>query len=192
MMGNNLVSWESQPLERSPADPEQVELEKRIVYNPPVTHPTANTIWYAGRKETVTWTVDQDQIPANAKNYEAVIKLGYVPKSGAGGYNLKWTLAKVPITDEEADITLPADLEPRRDYIIVVMGDSGNRSKKFQIRKAQSDLVQANKCISSSAKETKTKSSNSHPVVRERSVDEEKDTFAAHMLGRDVDRAAMQ
>ncbi|PWN37905.1 uncharacterized protein FA14DRAFT_105385, partial [Meira miltonrushii] len=113
------------------------EMEKRIVYNPPVTAPASKAVWYAGREETVRWTVDQSKIPASANDYKVEIKLGYLPKDGDGGYNLKWTLAKdVAITDEEAEVTLPSDLKTRHDYIIVVMGDSGNRSKKFTIKAA--------------------------------------------------------
>lgn len=37
------------------------------------------------------------------------------------------------LTDDQADITLPSDLEPRDDYIIVLMGDSGNASPQFTI-----------------------------------------------------------
>lgn len=141
---NNIVGWSSQPMERSPSDPDAdsaaAELQKRIVYNPPVTTPSSNTVWHAGRTETVRWTVDQDDIPANAKNYEGTIKLGYLSKEDKdGGYHLYWTLASnFPITDGEADVTLPADLEPRDDYIIVLLGDSGNRSKKFTIKNSKS------------------------------------------------------
>lgn len=37
------------------------------------------------------------------------------------------------LTDDQADITLPSDLEPRDDYIVVLMGDSGNASPLFTI-----------------------------------------------------------
>lgn len=190
MMGtsNNLVSWDSQPLERSPADPEQEasELEKRIVYNPPVTHPTTGTVWHAGRKETVTWDVIDDQIPAQAKNFKATIKLGYMPKNGNGGLNLKWTLARdIPITEQEADIVLPKDLESRKDYIIVVMGDSGNRSKKFTIRK-KDDATEAVTCDS---KPTEAKADKSNQQSRDLPGSTE-DVFAEHMLGRDVQKSS--
>ncbi|MCO5573473.1 hypothetical protein L7F22_027244 [Adiantum nelumboides] len=89
MMGstNNIVSWESMQVERSPADPEvisEVEMEKRIVYNPPVTAPVSKQVWYAGREEVVKWKVDQDKIPAAANNFKVTIKLGYLPKNGEG------------------------------------------------------------------------------------------------------------
>ena len=186
MMGatNNIVSWESMQVERSPADPEiisEVEMEKRIVYNPPVTTPASKQVWYAGREEVVKWQVDQDKIPAEANNFKVTIKLGYIPKNGEGGYNLKWTLAKgINITDEEAEVTLPSDLQTRDDYIIVVMGDSGNRSMKFTIKAAKKKTNQAVKC------------DNGHPQVQPKSERDlkEQDTYASHMLGRDVQKSS--
>lgn len=167
---NNLVSWESQPLERSPSDPQQ--LDKRIVYNPPVLSPSKHTVWHAGRTETVKWEVDQDEIPADAKNYKGTIKLGYLPKNGEGGLNLHWTLASnFPITDESTDVELPADLETRDDYIIVVMGDSGNRSKKFTIKAAGSPH---------GSKNEKKSTCNQERSVEERAV------VADGIIGRDV------
>jgi len=186
MMGstNNIVSWESMQVERSPADPEvisEVEMEKRIVYNPPVTAPVSKQVWYAGREEVVKWKVDQDKIPAAANNFKVTIKLGYLPKNGEGGYNLKWTLAKdIAITDEEAEVTLPSDLETRHDYIIVVMGDSGNRSKKFTIKAAKKKTNEAVSC-------------DSHPQVKPKAQSrdvKEEDTYASHMLGRDVQKSS--
>lgn len=87
---SNAVSWDSLPLERSPADPElaQDSLEKRVVYNPPITHPTAKTVWTAGQHVTVKWTVNQDDIPANAKDYVATVKLGYLVVGGDGNEHL--------------------------------------------------------------------------------------------------------
>lgn len=110
-----------------------VELEKRIVYNPHITSPTSNTVWTAGKTVQVTW--DASDLPQEAENYTGNIKLGFLPANGEGGYNLKWQLAQgFLIRDEEATITLPADLQSRNDYIIVVMGDSGNKSQKFTIK----------------------------------------------------------
>jgi hypothetical protein len=93
-MMSDAVGWESLPLERSPNDPDPDgdlsgrRLEKRIVYNPPVTYPTRDTTWIAGQHETVRWVVDQNQIPEDAKNYKGTLKLGYIPSDGSGGYNL--------------------------------------------------------------------------------------------------------
>ncbi|EST04518.1 Ser-Thr-rich glycosyl-phosphatidyl-inositol-anchored membrane family [Kalmanozyma brasiliensis GHG001] len=111
-------------------------LEKRIVYNPHITRPRAETVWTAGKTHTVKW--DTSDMPPEAENYKGVIKLGYLPADGSGGENLHWTLADgFAIKDGKTKVTLPADLEERNDYIVVVMGDSGNASEKFTIRKAE-------------------------------------------------------
>jgi hypothetical protein len=94
MMGpnSNVVSWNTLPLERSPSDPElsasAAELEKRIVYNPPVTTPSKGTVWKAGSKETIRWKVDEKTIPKGAQKHKGTLMLGYLPKDGAGGENL--------------------------------------------------------------------------------------------------------
>lgn len=78
---NNAVSWDSLPLERSPSDPDrEVNLEKRIVYNPPITYPTKSTVWTAGQKVHVLWDVKQQDLPANGGDPNASIMLGYLLK----------------------------------------------------------------------------------------------------------------
>ena len=108
-------------------------LEKRIVYNPHITSPTASTVWSAGETYTVTW--DTTDLPDEASDYKGMIKLGYTPADGAGGLNLHWTLADgFPIRNGQTEVTLPGDLQPRNDYIVVVFGDSGNASPMFTIQ----------------------------------------------------------
>ncbi|PWN94700.1 hypothetical protein FA09DRAFT_290764, partial [Tilletiopsis washingtonensis] len=108
------------------------DIERRLVYNPRIIEPTSATVWGAGKTQTVAWSTED--IPDEARNYRGMIKLGYQPADGSGGLNLKWTLASdFLLTDDQADITLPSDLEPRDDYIVVLMGDSGNASPLFTI-----------------------------------------------------------
>ncbi|SPO29523.1 uncharacterized protein UTRI_04743_B [Ustilago trichophora] len=114
-----------------------VALEKRLVYNPKITCPVSSTVWTAGQSYTVEW--DSSDIPVEAEAYKGMIKLGYTPADGAGGLNLHWTLADgFPIKDGKVKVTLPEELKERNDYIIVVMGDSGNASEMFTIKPAGS------------------------------------------------------
>lgn len=77
-------------------------------------------------------------MPDQARNYTGMVKLGYLPADGEGGENLHWTLARdFPISAGIVEIKLPNDLQPRTDYIIVLMGDSGNASPKFEIKAPQ-------------------------------------------------------
>lgn len=116
-----------------------IDLSKRIVYNPNITSPSSSTVWVAGQTVTVTW--DTSDLPPEATNYKGLIKLGYLPADGSGGENLKWQLADgFPIKDGQTQVTLPADLQGRNDYIVVVFGDSGNASEKFTIKAKSSSL----------------------------------------------------
>ncbi|PWY97161.1 hypothetical protein BCV70DRAFT_80720 [Testicularia cyperi] len=109
------------------------ELEKRIVYNPRITYPNGDTEWNFGNKYTVTW--DTSDMPPDAAGYKGQIKLGFVPQDGTGGYNERWQLAEgFAIKDGKAEITVPQDLEPRSDYVVVLFGDSGNISQQFVIK----------------------------------------------------------
>lgn len=110
-----------------------VQPEKRIVYNPTITQPSAESVWHAGQTHHVKWSTSD--MPEQAANYTGLVKLGYLPADGAGGENLHWTLARdFSIAAGIVEIKLPHDLEPRKDYIIVLMGDSGNASPKFTIQ----------------------------------------------------------
>lgn len=109
-----------------------VQPEKRIVYNPTITQPSAQSVWHAGQIHHVKWSTAD--MPDQARNYTGIVKLGYLPANGDGGENLHWTLANdFPIAAGIVEIKLPDDLQPRSDYIIVLMGDSGNASPKFTI-----------------------------------------------------------
>lgn len=45
-----------------------------------------------------------------------------------------WTLAdKFPLTAGTVSFTVPADVKQRDDYIVVLLGDSGNASPHFKI-----------------------------------------------------------
>lgn len=130
------TNWDSVMLGRDSMQ----ELEKRLVYNPHITSPTADTVWTAGQTYTVSW--DASDLPTEAENYKGQIKLGYLPADGSGGENLHWVLADgFLIKDEETSVTLPSDLAERNDYIVVVLGDSGNASPKFTIKGASAETA---------------------------------------------------
>ncbi|KAJ7781758.1 hypothetical protein DFH07DRAFT_791379 [Mycena maculata] len=101
-------------------------LGTREVYAPPITKPTADSVWTVGAVETVTWNASG--IPPGVTG---MIQLGYLTPDSehlslilASGFNL---------TDEEVNITVPAVVS-RTNYIIVLFGDSGNASPEFTIQ----------------------------------------------------------
>lgn len=93
-----LPKWNlNQPvaLERSPADPDMADLEKRLVFNPTITSPKGGEAWTAGSSYSVTWNTDD--IPDEAKDDKSKLMLGYLPADGQGGENLsEWPKCSSP------------------------------------------------------------------------------------------------
>jgi hypothetical protein len=114
-----------------------IAVASALVINPKITTPNAATKWRAGEKYTVKWDTtffngeEEEDIP---DNYEGRIKLGYLVGDDLNEH-LNWDLASgFKLNSGSQNITLPDDLETKRDYIIVVMGNSGNASPRFFIR----------------------------------------------------------
>lgn len=109
------------------------QLEARTVYNPEITFPTKGITWHAGHKVNVTWntsSLPQKEI----KEMQGTVILGHQKKNEVSEH-LSKTLAKnFPLSSGNISFTLPANLTTRHDYIIVLMGDSGNASPPFTIK----------------------------------------------------------
>lgn len=67
------------------------ELRKRIVYNPKIILPKADTVWEAGSVQRVTW--ETSDLPAELKQAAGMVKLGYL-EPGSINEHLSLTLAK--------------------------------------------------------------------------------------------------
>lgn len=99
----------------------------RDVYVPPVTYPTAGTVWHIGQNYNVTW--DTSDPPVNITNKYGMIVLA------KGGIALDYDsplAANFSILDGTHEITVP-NVDPDDDYAIVLFGDSGNYSPEFTI-----------------------------------------------------------
>lgn len=108
----------------------ETELEKRIVVNPKIVYPTAGTTWAVGDHVNVTW--DVSHLPPQAKNMTGTLRLGYISGSSTNEH-LSNTLAdKFLLRQGNVTFTVP-DVSSRDDYVVVLMGDSGNKSPKFAI-----------------------------------------------------------
>ena len=132
-----------------------------IVYAPPITSPKAGAVWHAGTEKTIKW--DTSSIPHNAKVYGQLLlgylengsenlDLGkfhfaprptphrwrrFVPCSHVGIMPLFIFVAhplatNFLLTNGEQRITVP-HVPTKHSYIIVLYGDSGNRSPEFTI-----------------------------------------------------------
>ncbi|KZP20308.1 hypothetical protein FIBSPDRAFT_861835 [Athelia psychrophila] len=92
-----------------------LSLDKRDVYDPPVTYPHSGTVWKVGAKHNVTWNTSNP--PKQITNTIGQIYLRHgdstQPTALASGFS---------ILDGHKEITVPS-----------LMGDSGNWSDEFKI-----------------------------------------------------------
>ncbi|KAK2465743.1 hypothetical protein APHAL10511_002287 [Amanita phalloides] len=104
----------------------------RTVFSPHITSPTAGTEWLVGSLVSVTW--DASGVPPDATDRKGKIILGYLDDDDGNEHlHYKNPLAKnFDIRRGRVNFTVP-DVESRDDYIVVLFGDSGNRSPKFSI-----------------------------------------------------------
>ncbi|KAI8879922.1 hypothetical protein K501DRAFT_287140 [Backusella circina FSU 941] len=114
-----------------------IAVASALVINPKISTPNAATKWRAGESYTVKWDTtffngeEEQDIP---DNYSGALKLGYLVGNDLNEH-LYWDLASgFKLNSGSQTITLPDDLETKRDYIIVLMGNSGNASPRFFIQ----------------------------------------------------------
>ncbi|KAK7469367.1 hypothetical protein VKT23_003842 [Stygiomarasmius scandens] len=132
-----------------------IPLDKRDVINPPIIKPDASTVWTVGQAETVTW--DTSGLPPDSQitNPTGTVVLGFI-EDGDDSLHLMLDdpLAKgFSIRDGQVNITVPS-VTPRSDYIIVLMGDSGNASPKFTINAGRTLTASASASSSSAIDST--------------------------------------
>ncbi|KAJ7133011.1 hypothetical protein C8R46DRAFT_1235555 [Mycena filopes] len=130
-----------------------------VVVTPSITSPTAEDQWPAGSNQTVTWgelliawkfhcrlidacfsTPVTTNIPPEACNYTATILLGHITeyRDENGKKRINENLdtehplaAGFPLTKGFQQVTVPHT--NGSDFIVVLLGDSGNKSPKFKI-----------------------------------------------------------
>lgn len=108
-------------------------LNERDVYNPPVLVPNAQTVWTAGSQQTVVWDITNLPPDSQLTRPTGKLILGQLTDDSLN-LRLSNPLAQgFMLRDAKADITLPSDLPTATNYIIVLMGDSGNHGAPFTI-----------------------------------------------------------
>ncbi|KAI0289174.1 hypothetical protein BC826DRAFT_939318, partial [Russula brevipes] len=104
----------------------------RLVVSPHITSPTRSTVWHPGDQVTVTW--DTSVIPAEG-DFPGVLLLGQ-----SENLDVEHPLAQdFSLRAGSVELTVP-DVTLGSNYIVVLLGDSGNASPPFTI-KSQSELV---------------------------------------------------
>ncbi|KAF8171993.1 hypothetical protein K438DRAFT_1852044 [Mycena galopus ATCC 62051] len=129
-----LLTVASSPLE--PLEPHQLD-----VIAPPILSPNETASWTSGKKEQVVW--DTSAIPPAFANNKAEIMLGYITYyNDTNGQmrtneNLNYThplASNFTIGAGRQEVVVPAGTMPGNNYIVVLLGDSGNCSPKFEIK----------------------------------------------------------
>jgi len=104
----------------------------RGLFIPKITSPTNATIWIIGSDVAVTW--DLHDMPKHVSNPKGSLMLGYL-KDGSDDEHLEHSLAEdFDIKDGSVSIKCP-EVDSGKKYIVVLFGDSGNRSPQFLIKK---------------------------------------------------------
>ncbi|KAJ3976886.1 hypothetical protein EV361DRAFT_944878 [Lentinula raphanica] len=111
------------------------------VWSPTITYPDGEyVVWQAGTTVyNMTW--ETDNIPESAQNNTGIIMLGYL-EDGDDSEHLDWRYplaSGFQLTDGVAYFTVDSsrNLTTRDDYVLCLLGDSGNISKEFTIQAAQ-------------------------------------------------------
>ncbi|KAI0720577.1 hypothetical protein C8T65DRAFT_293498 [Cerioporus squamosus] len=111
-------------------DPSGAKID--VVYRPHITAPVEGDSWPVASEQTVTW--DASDIPPEALYQTGVLLLGHVEDGSSDEHlDIQNPLASgFQIKNGAVNVTVP-EVVPRNDYIVVLIGDSGNASGKFSI-----------------------------------------------------------
>ncbi|TFK52471.1 hypothetical protein OE88DRAFT_1734456 [Heliocybe sulcata] len=104
----------------------------REVYDPRITNPQASTVWVAQHYAEATW--DTSDMPQHVTNPKGKLVLGYVEDGDDNEHlDMNHPLADgFDISIGHIKFKVPR-VESRNDYMVVLFGDSGNRSPTFTI-----------------------------------------------------------
>ncbi|KAI6041372.1 hypothetical protein EDC04DRAFT_2565756 [Pisolithus marmoratus] len=112
-----------------------VPLPARDVVDPPITSPTASTVWNVGETQIVTWSTAN--LPTNITNPNGMLVLGYIANDSENLMLQSPLATNLNYSDGQAPVTVP-NVPTGTNYIVVLFGDSGNASPQFTIKNGAS------------------------------------------------------
>ncbi|CAA7269070.1 unnamed protein product [Cyclocybe aegerita] len=110
-----------------------LSISSRAVNTPKITNPTDKTVWTIGSDTVATWDTHDVQKGTNPKG---TLFLGHL-ENGSDDEHLDMQrplASNFLLRQGYVNFTCPNVAEGQR-YIVVLVGDSGNRSPEFKIRK---------------------------------------------------------
>ncbi|KAF6761500.1 hypothetical protein DFP72DRAFT_1061728 [Ephemerocybe angulata] len=133
--------------------------QRRDVIAPKITSPTASSVWPVGSTQTVTW--DTSDFPPDNQITNPIGKVILGHDSGDSlNLDLQNPLAQgFKLRDGKVSVVVP-NVPPRKDYLIVLMGDSGNTSPSFAITSISGGASNSTTSSSDSTSSTTTTTAN--------------------------------
>ncbi|KAI0712523.1 hypothetical protein C8Q76DRAFT_694073 [Earliella scabrosa] len=114
-------------------------LTSRDSISPPITSPSAGTVWRAGERQTVTWDLSGLE-GVQPSNPLASIILGTFIDGKERLFFSSPIISGFPILDGNVTLVVPS-VETGNDYIVCLFGSSGNISPPFTIIGSESSPV---------------------------------------------------
>jgi len=110
-----------------------VVLSQRDVWCPQITSPKAGMVWRRGSHVRITWLTNNK--PTRVTNHKGEIVLGYCEENSPNEHlSFEHVLASgFDLSSAGIEVQVPMDVPPGKDYIVILFGDSGNRSPMFSI-----------------------------------------------------------
>ncbi|KAG1718111.1 uncharacterized protein EDB91DRAFT_1066973, partial [Suillus paluster] len=96
-----------------------------------IINPTRKTVWELACTQTVLW--ETNNTPEGEHNSTAVLLLGYMENMSQISDTEHPLAVNVPIINGQVSVTVPQDMTPRSNAIVVFAGYSGNASPEFTI-----------------------------------------------------------
>ncbi|THV03875.1 hypothetical protein K435DRAFT_240412 [Dendrothele bispora CBS 962.96] len=130
----------SPPLRNSPPEVwNPMSLLRRDVYSPPIVSPHEGDRWIMGSLVNVTW--DTSNLPNQITNPMGQLFLGNLSQSSEHLHIDPPLASNFDIRAGRVEVQVPNDFPCGHDCILVLLGDSGNRSQKFTIEPAQENVA---------------------------------------------------
>ncbi|KAG8213958.1 hypothetical protein J3R82DRAFT_10707 [Butyriboletus roseoflavus] len=101
-------------------------LSGRDVWVPQIITPNASTVWVAGSTYTVTWNISSEPSQVTNPQGKVYLRFGNATQTSP-------LVQDFPLSAAQVNVTIPLDTQPSTDWMVVLMGDSGNWSPPFTI-----------------------------------------------------------
>ncbi|KAF9267300.1 hypothetical protein L218DRAFT_995567 [Marasmius fiardii PR-910] len=105
--------------------------DAELVYRPKIVQESVGTEWRRGSTRTISW--DTSNLPKEKKNDTGTLLLGYLEHDNEN-LDINYPLAdNFPLSKGSVTFAVPKHLERKQNYVVALLGDSGNISGPFAV-----------------------------------------------------------